>query len=58
MTVLYLILLLLAGVCFAVAAARGSRQALDHGRSVNLVALGLLFWVAVPFLQTLKGLVD
>lgn len=55
MTVLYLILLVLAAVCFAVAAFRGASQALDNGRGVNLVALGLLFWILVPLLQALQA---
>lgn len=50
MSVFFLILLLLALVCFVVAAT---------GRvvtTVNLVALGLALWVAVPFLETLTSL--
>lgn len=50
MSVLYLLLLLLALVCFVVAAS---------GRVVtklNVVALGLFFWVLVPFLETLTSL--
>lgn len=54
MTVLYLILLLLAAVCFAVAAFT-RRDHLDSGRGVSLVPLGLFFWVLVPLLQTLQS---
>lgn len=54
MTVLYLILLLLAAVCFAVAAF--NRASVDSGtRSVNLVALGLFLWVLVPLIETLQA---
>lgn len=50
MTVLYFVLLLLALVCF-VAAAVGVRSP-----RVELLALGLALWVAVPFLQALQRL--
>ena len=50
MNTLYLILLLLGAVCFAIAA-------FDVAvRRVNLLALGLLFWIAVPLIQTIKVL--
>jgi hypothetical protein len=50
MVVVFLILLLLALVCFLVAASgRASAR-------VNLVALGLAFWVAVPLIQTIQAL--
>jgi hypothetical protein len=48
--ILFLILLLLALICFGVAASgRASAR-------VNLVALGLAFWVAVPLIQTIQAL--
>jgi hypothetical protein len=50
MNTLYFILLLLGAVSFALAA---------YGvvyRKVNLAALGLLFWIMVPLIQTLKRL--
>lgn len=47
MTTLYLILFLLAGVFFAAHAFRVQAK-------IDLVALGLLMWVAVPFLQTIQ----
>jgi lipoprotein signal peptidase len=50
MTVVFLILLLLSLVCFLVAA---SGRALAQ---VNLVALGLALWVAVPLIQTIQTL--
>jgi hypothetical protein len=51
MAVLFLILLLLAVVCFAVAASgRASAR-------VNLVALGLFFWALVPLIQAVQALV-
>lgn len=54
MTVLYLILLLLAAVCFLASAS--GRNYGRGGATVNLVALGLLFWVLVPFIQTVRAL--
>jgi len=45
MTVLYLILLVAAGVCFGVSAFR------PVASRVNFMALGLLLWVLVPLLQ-------
>jgi hypothetical protein len=45
MNVLFLLLLFLALVCFVVAAVRPTAA------RVNLVAVGLACWVAVPFLQ-------
>lgn len=50
MTALYFVLLLLALVCFVVAAFN------VVSARVNLVALGLAFWVAVPFIQMLQKL--
>lgn len=49
MTVLYLILLILATVCFGAAASNRVAS------RVNLVALGLLLWVAVPLIQTIQA---
>lgn len=43
-----LILLLAASVCFLLAAANAPSR-------VNLVALGLLFWVLVPTIATLRA---
>jgi hypothetical protein len=50
MAVLFLILLLLAAVCFAVAAA-----GLAASR-FNLIAAGLFFWVLVPLIDAVHGL--
>lgn len=55
MDVVYLLLLVGAVVCFALAAFRGEGYA--HGRrTVSLVALGLLLWVLVPTLQHLDSM--
>lgn len=49
MTPLFLILYLLAGVCFGLAA--------GHVKSrLDFLALGLLAWVLVPLIQTLEKL--
>lgn len=60
MRTLYLILLIAAGVCFALAivlptptVTRGARPL-----SFNLIAAGLLFWVLVPLIQTADRLGD
>lgn len=45
MDVLFLILLVLAFVCFGAAA-------FGVASRVNLMSLGLLFWVLVPLIQT------
>lgn len=50
MLVLFCVLLVLAAVCFLAAAFGGSL----HPR-VNLVALGLLFWVVVAVIQTFQA---
>jgi hypothetical protein len=50
MTTWYFVLYLLALVCFALAAVQ------VHTSKVNLLGLGLAFFVAVPFLQTLQRL--
>lgn len=49
MTVIYLILLIAALVCFVIAALAPHQPA-----RVNLVALGLGFWVLVPLIQTVQ----
>lgn len=57
MTAIYLILLLLALVCFVVAAAgRTPADTLGRATRYNLVALGLAFWVAVPLIETIRSL--
>jgi hypothetical protein len=49
MHALYLVLYIIAAVCFALAAA-------DRVTArVNLVALGLLAWVLVPLIQTAQA---
>lgn len=50
MTVLFLILLLLGAVCFGLAAFGATLQ------KVNLLALGLLFWILVPLITALTEL--
>jgi hypothetical protein len=50
MTTLYVVLLLLAVVCFAIGAARRSPQ------GVNLVALGLMFFALVPLIEQVRAL--
>jgi len=50
MLTVYFILLLLAGVCFGLAAGRVALGKVDP------LALGLLFWLLVPFLQVLQRL--
>lgn len=47
MPLLYLILFLLAGVCFGLAAGRVNHK-------VDFLALGLMLWVSVHFIQTLQ----
>lgn len=49
MHVLYLVLLLLAGVSFGLAAGRVASR-------LDFLALGLLFWVLVPLLQQVQHL--
>lgn len=48
MTLVYLLLLAVAAICFAAAAFRREQV------RVNLVAAGLLAWVLVPLIQTLR----
>lgn len=50
MTTFYLILFLLSAACFVGAAARAGTT------RVNLMALGLLFWVLVPLIGTARNL--
>lgn len=51
MVVIYMLLLIAAAVCFGLAVA-GVAPTTRRG-SINLIALGLLFWVLVPLIQTL-----
>jgi hypothetical protein len=51
MTTLYLILYIVAAVCFMLAAL----SVAAHPR-INLVALGLLAWVLVPLIVTARAL--
>lgn len=48
MTVIYLVLLLLALVCFLV-------ETFGRSTRLNLLALGLAFWVTVPLLQVIRS---
>ena len=57
MQILFLILFLLAGICFGVAAARLRNNQVGTYDPYDLVALGLLFWVLVPLIQTIDKLV-
>lgn len=54
MTVLYLILLVLAAGCFAMASFGRARVE----QSVALVPLGLFFWVLVPLIHSIVALGD
>jgi hypothetical protein len=58
MTTLYLILYILAAVCFVAAAFLAVRPAsTTTGRPMpNLIALGLFFWVLVPLIVTAKAM--
>jgi hypothetical protein len=59
MDTLYVILYLLAAVCFAVAAffvSSASAATNNFVTRVNLVALGLLFWVLVPLIQQIDSM--
>ena len=53
MTLVYLLLYIAACVCFALAVP--ARSATQDRVRVNLIALGLLFFAAVPTLQVLIG---
>lgn len=58
MTLLFFLLLLAALICFVLAAFasnRGDGLGRLHSR-INLVALGLAFWVTVPLVQTIRSL--
>jgi drug/metabolite transporter (DMT)-like permease len=57
MRTLYLILLIVAGVCFALATVMTPAVG-NPRRPLNLVAAGLLFWVLVPLIQTADRLGD
>lgn len=54
METIYFLLYLVAAICFALAAFRGDRV-FDRW-TVNLVALGLLSWVMVPLIHSLRAL--
>ena len=55
MNTLYLILLIVSAVCFALAALFAFRPSAGAAK-VNLIALGLLAWVLVPLIQTARSL--
>lgn len=54
MNVFYFLLYLLAGICFGLAA--GGVSLGSPNRKIDLVALGLLFWVAVEAIQSFRNL--
>lgn len=56
MEVLYFLLLLGALVCFLLSAFFAQRVEGARATTVNLVALGLALWVAVPFIQMAQRL--
>lgn len=57
MNTLYLILYILAAVCFLAAAFLAVRPTTTAARPMpNLIALGLLFWVLVPLISTAKAM--
>lgn len=61
MKVLYVILLVVAAICFAAAAYISSRPVTTNGAGQvrpmpHLVALGLLAWVLVPLIQHIDAL--
>ena len=61
MDTLYLVLYVLAAVCFLVAAFAVSTATTATNTFVtriNLVALGLLFWVGVPLIMHIDSMVD
>lgn len=49
MHALYLVLYIIAGVCFALAITD------KVAPRINLIAIGLLAWVAVPLIQTARS---
>jgi len=60
MELFYIILLIIAAVCFVVAAMwnggyRGDVGPGPYYTRVNFVGLGLLFWVLVPLIQSIKA---
>jgi hypothetical protein len=50
MDIVFLLLLLAGALCFAVAVARTFEPKL------NLIALGLLFWILVPLIQQIRAM--
>ena len=57
MHIIFFLLLLFGALCFALSAFQSSRR--DTPASpINLVALGLFFWILVPLLQSLLHLAD
>lgn len=50
MTTLYLILLIIGAVCFAIAALAIPVQ------RINMIAAGLFFWILVPLIQTVEAM--
>jgi hypothetical protein len=57
MNTIYLILLILAAVCFVAAAFLSVRPATNTARPMpNLIALGLFFWVLVPLIERAKAM--
>jgi hypothetical protein len=56
MTTLYLILYIIAAVCFALAVLLRYRPMAEGARVPDLVALGLLAWVLVPLIVTARAL--
>lgn len=54
MDVLYFFLLLAGALCFAVSAFSRGR----YDSRVTLLPLGLLFWIAVPLIQTARIVFD
>ena len=55
---LFLILLLLAAVCFIASVVTGYRTTTTNNGTANrynLVALGLFFWVLVPLIQQIRA---
>jgi hypothetical protein len=52
---LYLILLILAAVCFLLAVREWFPRG-DRRPAVSFLALGLFFWVLVPLIQTAQAL--
>ncbi len=55
MHALYLILYVIAAICFALSAFAGEQVGSRVGTRFNLLALGLLAWVLVPLIQTAQA---